>query len=74
MSRASVDFHDCIAEATQQRGDCLQFDGPCLQIQARPAHFGIVTGTLSGAGDYTSLNRPYYVLTVGIKAPYPCIM
>mmetsp|Transcript_52152 Transcript_52152/g.124772 ORF Transcript_52152/g.124772 Transcript_52152/m.124772 type:complete len:258 (-) Transcript_52152:82-855(-) len=31
-----VDFHDCVAEATKQRGDCLQFDGPCLQIETRP--------------------------------------
>ena len=22
-------------------------------------------------GDYTSLNRPYYVLIMGITAPYP---
>ena len=24
-----------------------------------------------GVGDYTSLNRPYWVLIMGIKAPYP---
>ena len=27
--------------------------------------------SLSGVGDYTSLNRPDYVLIIGIKAPYP---
>mmetsp|Transcript_67083 Transcript_67083/g.157394 ORF Transcript_67083/g.157394 Transcript_67083/m.157394 type:complete len:220 (+) Transcript_67083:203-862(+) len=43
-----VDFHDCIAEATQQRGDCLQFDGPCLQIQARP---GVSVGQLADGED-----------------------
>ena len=35
-----------------------------------------VIGTLRGVGgrgvgDYTSLNRPYEVLIMGIKAPYP---
>ena len=24
-----------------------------------------------GVGDYTSLNMPYYVLSMGMKAPYP---
>ena len=37
---------------------------------------GLIIGTLrgvrgSGVGDYTSLNRPYWVLVMGIKAPYP---
>ena len=36
----------------------------------------LIIGTLRGVGgrgvgDYTSLNRPYQVLVMGIKAPYP---
>ena len=40
--------------------------------------FGFIIGTLSGVGgegggvgDYTSLNKPYEVLIMCIKAPYP---
>ena len=42
--------------------------GSCGLKITRSAFF---IGTLRGVGDYTSLNRPYQVLIICIKAPYP---
>ena len=47
----------------------------CYMYAVEGSILNFVTGTLKGVGgggvgDYTSLNRPYWVLIMGTKAPY----